>query len=320
MLSRGRSVAGGAKGQFGRFPQGIPPGRDTLAPISGGPGLRRIFVGDVQGCADELDALLARAERTFGDAFEVWLVGDLVNRGPSSLRVLERVRELSLRGRARCVLGNHEIALLAVAWGLRERRPADTFDEILDRPDLDSWTDWLRGLPLAETGHLGSQPFAMVHAAAHPDWDLTGLRRAATRVETRLRADVREARAFLASAPSSDPDRDALARLTSCRSVGPAGDWSPEPPVAPHEAWHRAWGARGHDYAIVYGHWSLQGLHVADRLRGLDTGCVHEGRGRPGFLTAWIPDPSKRRPFDMPDASFWQERARRPYYRELVDA
>ena len=278
-------------------------------------------MGDVQGCADELDALLARAERAYGADFEVWFVGDLVNRGPASLRVLERVRELSLQGRARCVLGNHEIALLSAAWGLRARRPSDTFQEVLDAPDVDAWVDWLRHLPLAETDLLGGQEFAMVHAATHPNWDISELRAAAARVETRLRADASTAREFLASAPASDPDRDALARLTSCRSVGPGESWSPDPPDASDQtAWHRAWGKRGHDYAIVYGHWSLQGLHVADRLRGIDTGCVHEGRGRSGFLTAWIPDLSKRRPFDTPDGGFWQERARRPYYREIIEA
>jgi len=271
----------------------------------------------VQGCADELDALLGRARRRYGDDFEVWLVGDLVNRGPGSLQVLERVRALQALGRARCVLGNHDLALISVAWGLRELRPTDTFGTILARSDADDWIDWLRNLPLVESGRIGTQPFAMVHAAAHPDWDLAALRAAAARVEARLRSPL--APAFLASDPKTDPDRNTLARLTSCRSVGPSGEWSAEPPEGRLEAWHQRWTAKGHPYAVVYGHWSLQGLHVANALRGLDTGCVHEGRGRPGFLTAWIPDSSRRRPFDLPDDGFWQERARRPYYREIVE-
>jgi bis(5'-nucleosyl)-tetraphosphatase (symmetrical) len=281
--------------------------------------LQKIFIGDVQGCAEELGALLERAEGSFGEDFEAWFVGDLVNRGPQSLRVLHHVRELSRHGRARCVLGNHEVSLLAAAWGLRERRPADTFGEVLDAADADDWIDWLRGLPLVETGRLGAQPFAMLHAAAHPDWSLADLREIAARVEARLRADRQAAREFLASDPTSDPDRDALARLTSCRSVAASGRWSTEPPEGALEAWHRAWSSREHDYAIVYGHWSLQGLHVTPALRGLDTGCVHEGRGRPGYLTAWIPHPSTQRPFDIPDDRFWQERARRAYYRDVAD-
>jgi bis(5'-nucleosyl)-tetraphosphatase (symmetrical) len=276
-----------------------------------------VFIGDVQGCADELDALLARARESFGDDFTVWLVGDLVNRGPASLRVLERVRALWEQGRARCVLGNHDISLMSVAWGLRERRPGDSFDDVLGAPDLADWLDWLRRLPVAETGRIGAQEFAMVHASVMPEWELSDLRAAADRVSKRLSGDLRSARAFLATPVARDSDREALARLTTCRSVSRDGRWSPEPPAGDTVAWHQAWSKRRHDYGVVYGHWSLQGLHVSPGLRGLDTGCVHHGRGRDGFLTAWIPDASKRKPFDTPDDSCWQERARRRYYREL---
>jgi hypothetical protein len=111
----------------------------------------------------------------------------------------------------------------------------------------------------------------------------------------------------------------------SCRSVVPdARDpnretWSarqpqdhPDPAAIP---WHQAWSRVGHDYGVVYGHWALQGLHVAPGLRGLDTGCVHEGRGGPRSLTAWLPD--ERRPdcFSFPDRSYWSVRAHRSYWR-----
>ena len=282
--------------------------------------MQRVFVGDVQGCARELDALLERARSTFADDHEIWLVGDLVNRGPASLRVLQRVRELVDAGRARCVLGNHELSLLSVAWGLRARRPTDTFGDVLDAPDAEDWIDWLRRLPVAWTGRIGAQPLAMLHAAAHPDWSLADLRRIAGRVSERLGAERKAARAFLASDPETDPDREALALLTSCRSVARDGRWSTEPPAGDFEAWHGPWSERRHEYGIVYGHWSLQGLHVAPGLRGIDTGCVHEGRGRDGFLTAWIPDSSRRRPFDVPDDGFWQQRAFGKYYREAASS
>ena len=145
-----------------------------------------IFVGDVQGCADEFDELLERAAAAFGDGFELWLVGDLVSRGPYSLRVLHRVRELAEAGRARCVLGNHDVNLLRVAAGQRELSRADSVRDVLEAPDADEWIEWLRRRPLVATGRLGDRPFALVHAAVHPDWDLDELERRARRVEARL--------------------------------------------------------------------------------------------------------------------------------------
>jgi len=276
--------------------------------------LQRIFVGDVQGCADEFEALLGRAKSAFGDRCELWLVGDLVNRGPGSLRVLRLARDLvELRG-ARCVLGNHEVSLLETAAGLRALHPQDTFGEVLAQPDADDWVDWLRRRPLVETGCLGHQPFAMVHAAAHPDWALHHLEEHARRIEARLGGSTRrEAERFLAADPREDPARDDLERLTACRSVNPSGGWSEEIPLDAANAWHRHWAERRHGYGVVYGHWALQGLHVARWLRGLDTGCVHHGRGRDGLLTAWLPDPDSETPFEPPDERFWQIPARRVY-------
>ena len=278
--------------------------------------VQRIFVGDVQGCADELDELLARAREAFGPRHEIWAVGDLVNRGPQSRRALASVREYVDAGRGRLVLGNHELALLRVALGLRELSPLDTFGDVLAGPDASEWVDWLRRRPLVEEGRLGRRRFAMVHAAVHPDWALDELVRRARRVEARLgHRDRREAARLLAADPAGDADRDLLGRLTTCRSVGPGDEWSTTPPgEAGLEAWHQRWSARGHRFGVVYGHWSLQGLHVAARLRGLDTGCVHHGRGRDGFLTAWLPDAGVDEPFDASDTAFWQIPARRAYY------
>ena len=109
--------------------------------------------------------------------------------------------------------------------------------------------------------------------------------------------------------------------MTCARSVkGARCRWSSRPPSeAAGVAWHEAWLERGHDYGVVYGHWSLQGLHVAPGLRGLDTGCVHHGRGRDGYLTAWLPDPDAGTPFSVPDERFWRVRARRAYYARRDD-
>lgn len=280
---------------------------------------RRIFVGDVQGCAEELEELLRRARGEFGRDFELWVVGDLVNRGPGSLRALERVRELVDAGRGHLVLGNHELLLLRTAVGLRALAPHDSFGDVLASPASDDWVEWLRRRPLAVTGRLGVQPFALVHAAVHPAWSLPELESRARRAGARLAAaDRAVAEALLAAPAEADEDADTLARLTACRSVDGEGNWSSQIPErgSRWEAWHRPWAARGHGYGVVYGHWALQGLHVAPWLRGLDTGCVHHGRGRDGALTAWLPDPEAETPFSIPDDRFWQVPARRAYYRE----
>lgn len=275
--------------------------------------MRRVFVGDVQGCADELGALVKRVEKAHGRDVEIWFVGDLVNRGPGDLEVLERVRARVEAGRARAVLGNHELHLLGVAWGLRDLGPSDTVGLLLARPDAGEWVDWLRRLPVVECGTLGQRRFAMVHAAGVPGWSRKKLRERGASIAALLGHDEEEvARAFLAS---DEPLRDTLARLVSCRSVR-AGQWSarlPDEVGAGAVPWHEAWLAEDPSYALVYGHWAMQGLHVAPRLRGLDTGCIHHGRGRDGFLTAWVPDAKQKDPFRVPDDSFVQVRGRRRY-------
>ncbi|MBW2275122.1 MAG: symmetrical bis(5'-nucleosyl)-tetraphosphatase [Deltaproteobacteria bacterium] len=288
-----------------------------------------IFAGDIQGCGDEFDELLSRARRKFGREFELWLVGDLVNRGPYSLRVLERVRELEESGRARVVLGNHDLALLAIWQGLRDLRPQDTYGEVLDDRGADDMMHWLRRRPLVERGVIDDQPFAMVHASVHPDWALDELEARAKRVQARLAApDLSELRELLGGEAAAGDgelaaDRDLLSRLTRCRGIARGGEWTSEEPPDRRDAWYERWRLGRHPYGVVYGHWAMQGLHVAPGLRGLDTGCVHHGRGRDGYLTAWLPGlkTTKRRrrglaPFDTPDERLWQIPARRRYYGE----
>ncbi len=280
--------------------------------------MQRIFVGDVQGCGDELDELVARARDAFGDEFSLWFVGDLINRGPENRRVLELVRRFVDDGRSEVVLGNHEIFAIAAGLGVVDLRPDDTLGPLLAAPDAGDWIDWLRMRPLVLTDRIGDQPFAMVHAAVPPDWELEQLVGQTAPLSRRLAGPRDEAAAFLGSEVVRGGPRDLLGRMTRCRSVLPDGDWSSEEPGGLTQPWHRVWASRGHDYGIVYGHWAIQGLHVARGLRGLDTGCVHHGRGKDGFLTAWLPEERPRatagRPFDLPDDRFWQIRAHRRYY------
>jgi len=123
------------------------------------------LVGDVQGCDDALARLLA--ECGFSPSRDrVVVLGDLVNRGPQSLAVLQRLHALG--SAATCLLGNHDLHLLAVAHGGRRMHRGDTFGDVLDAPDAAAWVEWLRAQPLAhvEAGWL------CVHAGVAPQWSL----------------------------------------------------------------------------------------------------------------------------------------------------
>jgi bis(5'-nucleosyl)-tetraphosphatase (symmetrical) len=282
-----------------------------------------IFVGDIQGCGSEFVELLERAKNRFGDEFELHAVGDLINRGPKNLLVLERMRGLVDEGRATFVLGNHELALIRIHFGLRTLQPPDTFGEVLESKEADDWIEWLRRRPVSECGELDGQPWAMVHASVHPEWTLDRLRDRSRAIERLLGSKDEDDAVDLLSVPREELEpespADQLGRLVSCRSVTEGG-WSSAAPAAPEDAWHSHWLERGHDYGVVYGHWAMQGLHVVKGLRGLDTGCVHHGRGRDGFLSAWLPGlrdrkgKSGRGLFDVPDDRLWQIKARRRYY------
>lgn len=275
--------------------------------------VQRIFVGDVQGCADELGDLVLRARGDFGGDFELWLVGDLVNRGPASLRVLEQVRALADAGRARCVLGNHELSLLRVAAGQRPIGPEDSFRDVLEAGG--DWLDWLRTRPLVLADRAGERSFAMLHAAAVPGWSLGTLCERAQRIEAQLGGSPKDSKRLLAARSDDDDDAGLLARITRCRSVDARGRWSSRAPDAPRDAWHARWRSESPDFGVVYGHWATQGLHVAPQLRGLDTGCVYHGLWGDRFLTAWLPPRDATDPFSTPDENFWRIPARAQYLR-----
>src|SRR5271168_2590583 len=143
-------------------------------------------IGDVQGCDDELGALLAKL-RFSPDRDRLWFVGDLVNRGPESLAVLRRIR--SLGDAATVTLGNHDLHLLAVAFGAAHARSGDTLNEILAAPDRDALLEWLAGRPLFHEDEALN--VCMLHAGLAPQWDLVLARQCAREVENALRRDPR---------------------------------------------------------------------------------------------------------------------------------
>jgi bis(5'-nucleosyl)-tetraphosphatase (symmetrical) len=240
-------------------------------------------IGDVQGCFDEFEALLARIR--FDPARDrLWLVGDLVNRGPKSLEVLRFVRALG--DRAAVVLGNHDLHLVCLHEGFAKRRADDTFDELLAAPDARELIDWLRTRSLmhVEAG------YAMVHAGLLPQWTIEKAALLAREVEAALRAP--SYREFLANMYGSKPERwddslegwdrlrvivNAMTRMRFCARDG-AMDFHAKGTDAP--AGYLPWfetRPRDERAAIVCGHWSALGLKLTERLLALDTGCVWGG-------------------------------------------
>ena len=239
-------------------------------------------IGDVQGCYDELQALLERVG--FNRAHDrLWFVGDLVNRGPKSLAVLRFVKELG--DRAVVVLGNHDLHLITQHEGLERKRPDDTFDDVLGAPDSKELVDWLRTRPLL---HLEGN-WAMVHAGLLPQWTMAFSLSLAKEVEAALRAP--NYHDFLANMYGGKPARwdatligwdrlrvivNAMTRMRFCTTDGRMEFHSKgAAPPADYFPWYATRTAV--EPAIVFGHWSQLGLKLTQRIAALDTGCVWGG-------------------------------------------
>ena len=247
--------------------------------------MSRYAIGDIQGCCDELRALLARIDFS-ADRDRLWLVGDLVNRGPQSLEALRFVRALG--DNAVVVLGNHDLHLLAVACGCHKARRSDTLDDILRAPDRDVLLEWLATRPLAhfEAGDL------LVHAGVVPQWTVETTLGLAREVEFALRNDPRhlfdhmygdEPDHWSADLAGTDRLRFAINVLTRVRVCTNDGRINlrlkGKPPAAgsPWLPWFEVESRLTRGTRVVFGHWSALGLIVRDDVVGLDSGCVWGG-------------------------------------------
>jgi len=244
------------------------------------------IVGDIQGCAGALDRLLAKI--AFSPSRDhLYVLGDLVNRGPDSLGTLRLLRGLG--SAATCVLGNHDWHLLAVAAGVRPRHRSDTLDDILDAPDREAWLDWVRQRRMAVHAH----GWLMLHAGVVPQWDLATTLALAGELEAALRHQP--GRTFLAAMFGNEPLRwsDSLTgddrlrftlnALTRIRFVAADGtlefrtkDGADAAPPGFHP-WFDVPGRRTMATPIAFGHWSSLGLVDRPDLLGIDTGCVWGG-------------------------------------------
>jgi bis(5'-nucleosyl)-tetraphosphatase (symmetrical) len=241
-------------------------------------------IGDIQGCFDEFAALL-RAVDFRSDRDRLWLVGDLVNRGPQSLEVLRYVRALG--DRAITVLGNHDLHLLAIAAGHGQIKRGDTLHAVLDAPDRDALLDWLRARPLFHFDP--SLGVAMVHAALAPGWSIADAAARAGEVETALRDDPDS---YFQHMYGDTPHRwedalhgaqrlrvitDYLTRVRFCRPDGTYDMRAKGPPGTQPDGflpWYDLPARASAGTPIVFGHWSAVGVIARDDVYALDTGCV----------------------------------------------
>jgi bis(5'-nucleosyl)-tetraphosphatase (symmetrical) len=243
-------------------------------------------VGDIQGCYAAFERLLDAIAYTPGSD-RLWLVGDLVNRGPDSLAVVQRVRALGAA--AITVLGNHDLHLLAVAEGIRKAHKDDTLDALLAAPQRGALLHWLRRQNMM---HVEGE-YALVHAGLLPAWTTDRGLELGREVECALRSP--RYREFLQCMYGNHPDRwsDDLERvdrlrvivnaMTRMRVCTPDGAMNltfkgrPEDAPAGYLPWFAVPHRASRDRTVICGHWSGLGLRTEPRLLALDSGCLWGG-------------------------------------------
>jgi len=263
-----------------------------------------LLIGDIQGCDQALGQLLAHAGFS-ASRDRLVLLGDLVNRGPGSLAVLRRLHALG--DAASCLLGNHDLHLLAAAHGLRAPSRGDTLQDVLNATDRDALLDWLRHRDLArlDSGWL------CVHAGVLPSWTLQQTLALAAEVHSALRGP--DLHGFLQEMYGNQPVQwhddltgsersrvivNALTRLRFCSADG-VMDFKTKEGAGGAPAGFMPWfevpGRATASQPIAFGHWSTLGLVNRPDLLALDTGCVWGG-----FLSAARVDGGRREILQVP--------------------
>lgn len=244
------------------------------------------LVGDIQGCAGAFERLLAEID--FSPSRDrLHVLGDLVNRGPDSAAVLERLQAFG--DSAGCLLGNHDLHLLAVATGVRRAHRNDTLGSLLEEPARSRWVEWLRTRPLA----AAAEGWLLVHAGVVPQWDAAQTLALAAKVQALLAGP--DLRAFLEVMYGNEPAQwredlegaerwrfviNTLTRIRFCDAEGrldlATKDGADAAPAG-FMPWFEVPGRRTAATPIAFGHWSTLGLRHTPLLLALDTGCVWGG-------------------------------------------
>lgn len=245
-------------------------------------------IGDIQGCFDELAALLAKIDFNHGRD-TLWLTGDIVNRGPKSLEALKFC--MKHESSVQIVLGNHDLHLLAVLYGHGSMKRRDTIDTIVFHKNADKMRDWLRAQPLL----VQSGRHVMTHAGILPQWTVQQAAALAAEVSRCLRGSG--AAAFFANMYGNRPAawRDSLQgsdrlrfitnAFTRMRALNADGslDFDFKSTLADLPpglcAWFDAPRRPRPEKTVVFGHWSALGLidDPEKNILSLDTGALWGG-------------------------------------------
>ncbi len=247
-------------------------------------------IGDVQGCYDELQFLLEKVK--FSPEQDVlWSCGDLVNRGPKSLKTLRFCK--SLGDSFINVLGNHDLHMMSVARGHRKPRPADTFQNVFDAPDREELLEWMHKMPLFH--YDKKHQIAMVHAGVPPNWGLKKCLKYSAEISDVLRSDRCDA--FFAAMYGDKPDRwdknlkgterwrlitNYFTRMRFCDAEGRlelTNKSSPDHAPKGYAPWYSHESKLMQKMPLLFGHWaSLMGKTGYSRAIALDTGCAWGGK------------------------------------------
>ena len=248
------------------------------------------LIGDVQGCDDALQRLLD--EVSFSASRDtLYLLGDLVNRGPASDQVLRRLMRYGAA--AQCLLGNHDLHLLAVACGARKHGRNDTLRCVLDAPDRAALIEWLRQQNMAMLENFNGHELLMVHAGVLPSWNTSKTMALAHELEAALRGPALGD--FLHQMYGNEPKQwsedltgmarlriivNSLTRLRYCDAQGRMEYDSKEGTHATptgYLPWFDVPGRKTAEVTVAFGHWSTLGRLERDDILALDTGCVWGG-------------------------------------------
>ncbi|MDP1527992.1 symmetrical bis(5'-nucleosyl)-tetraphosphatase [Rhodoferax sp.] len=248
------------------------------------------LIGDVQGCDSALQGLLDTI--SFSPSRDtLYLLGDLVNRGPDSAGVLRRL--MGFGTSAKCLLGNHDLHLLAASVGARRPSRKDTLANVLQAPDREAMLAWLRQQHMAFLLEHPNRSILMVHAGVLPGWTATQTLALAAEFEAVLRGP--NLSDFLHQMYGNTPaqwldglqgmDRlrmivNALTRLRFCTAEGVMEfDTSDGAHAAPsgYLPWFEVPGRKTAGVTVAFGHWSTLGWLGRDDLFALDSGCVWGG-------------------------------------------